>query len=73
MFKLIAQLKGLDGINEAGGQFWDLILMPANESGQQIYCGVSVSYSAAKTLAGTIFNASLTWDDTLHTTAAFTA
>jgi hypothetical protein len=78
MFKLIALFKGLDGINETAGEFWDLVLMPANESGQQISCGTASSFSAAQTLAGTIFQASLTWTtdeygNQTHQTAAFTA
>lgn len=73
MFKLIALFKGLNGINESAGEFWDLVLMSSNETGQQVFCGSAASYSAAKTLATAIFKASITWDDTNHVTAAFTS
>jgi hypothetical protein len=71
MFILQVIEKGLDGINESSGTFYDLILMAANGTGSQIFCGSSTSYANAKTLAGTIFAASLTWNDTLMNTSAF--
>lgn len=72
MFILQVILKGLDGINETSGEFYDLILTSAvNGTGSQIFCGSSSSYANAKTLASEIFQASLTWNDTLMVTTAF--
>ena len=74
MLKLKVLLKGLDGIGDTDGEFFDLIVVSSSfPATQQIFLGTSVSYSAAKTLAASIFKASLTWDDTALETAAFTA
>lgn len=72
MFVLQVLEKGVDGENTGVGIFYDLILFPAPPNiGSQIYCGSSSSYANAKTLAGTIFAASLTWNDTTMSTSAF--
>ena len=74
MLKLKVLFKGLDGANDSDGLFYDLIVVSNDfPATQQIFLGKSSSYNAAKTLADSIFEASLTWNDTTMETAAFTA
>lgn len=64
MFYLLILEKGLDGEASGTGVFYDLLLFPApGNVGAQIYCGSSTSIADAKTLAGDIFQASLSWTD----------
>lgn len=73
MFRFFVIQRGVDGAGNTVGAFWDLLLMPAENTGNsQIFCGTSASYAAAKTLGAAIVKASLTWDDTAHESAIFT-
>lgn len=63
MFRFLIQKKNLDGIGVAAGTPFNLLLMGAFSSSNQLDCGEFASVAAAKTGAVAIVKASLTWAD----------
>ncbi len=75
MFFLTIQKRGLDGIGESAGVFYNLILWSAvsNPGGTQIDMGQYSSAASAKTFAGTVFQHSFSaWSDLTLPSPVFT-
>lgn len=74
MFRFLIQKKNLDGIGVAAGNPYNLLLMGAFSSSNQLDSGEFASVAAAKTAAAAIVKASLSWTDEASgsTSAIFT-